>query len=39
MDGDEWPVSRPDRFVPGEIIPDTHWPGDGWAPEPVWTWW
>jgi hypothetical protein len=29
LDGGEWSVSRPDRFIPEEITPDTHWPG-GW---------
>jgi hypothetical protein len=30
LDGDEWPVSRSCRFIPGEIAPDTHWRG-GWV--------
>jgi hypothetical protein len=30
LDGDEWSVSRPDRFTPGEKAPDTHWLG-GWV--------
>jgi hypothetical protein len=28
--GDEWPVSRPCRFTPGERAPGTHWIG-GWV--------
>jgi hypothetical protein len=28
--GDEWTVSRPGRFTPGERTPDTHWIG-GWV--------
>jgi hypothetical protein len=27
--GGEWSASRPDRFIPGERAPDTHWIG-GW---------
>jgi hypothetical protein len=27
--GDGWSASRPDRFIPGEITPCTHWIG-GW---------
>jgi hypothetical protein len=23
----EWSASRPGRFIPGEIAPDTHWIG------------
>jgi hypothetical protein len=29
LDGDEWTVSRLDRFTPGERVPCTHWI-DGW---------
>jgi hypothetical protein len=28
--GEEWSVSRPGRFIPGERAPGTHWLG-GWV--------
>jgi hypothetical protein len=30
LDGGEWSASRPDRFIPRERAPGTHWIG-GWA--------
>jgi hypothetical protein len=27
IDRDEWSASRPDRFIPGESAPATHWIG------------
>jgi hypothetical protein len=30
LDGGEWSVSRPSRFIPREIAPGTHWRG-GWV--------
>jgi len=40
LDGGEWSVSGPGRFIRRERAPDTHWIGEaGWAPEPVWTRW
>jgi hypothetical protein len=29
LDGGEWSESRPDRFIPRERVPGTHWIG-GW---------
>jgi hypothetical protein len=40
LDGDEWPVSRPGCFTPGERASGAHWIGGWVGPEPVWTqWW
>jgi hypothetical protein len=30
LDEGEWSASRPGRFTPREIVPDTHWIG-GWV--------
>jgi hypothetical protein len=32
LDGVEWPVSRLDRFTPGERAPSTHWIEDWLGP-------
>jgi hypothetical protein len=30
--GGEWSASRPGRFTPREMVPDTHWTGDWVGP-------
>jgi hypothetical protein len=39
LDGGEWWISLPGRFIPSQKPPVTIGQKVGWAPEPVWTLW
>jgi hypothetical protein len=39
LDGSDWSASPLGRFTLEATAASTHWTGDWWAPEPVWTRW